>query len=189
MAAIIFGLISCTTKGSTTAENNEKDTLWNNHIQNVFFDVPFGANKDEVISKFAKHGFLPIKMISNDHIIHFNYTEGKFFTFGGMNWEMLRVEFVNGKFDFIDFMNYSEDKASALKIYEEVRSAVGKKYLLTDKEPKDTTVYKASVGYGKDKRKVGMSCFRYETINKEIKIGVDLGYCDDSIDDGVNDEL
>lgn len=189
IATVFICLLSCTNKSGTTANHNEIDTLWNNHIQNVFFDVSFGANKEEVISKFAKHGFLPIKLISNDHIIHFNYTEGKFFTFGGMNWEMIRVGFINGKFYIIDFMNSSEDKASALKNFEDVRNVVAKKYLLTDIEHNDTTVYKTSVGFGKDNRRVGMSCFRYETVNKQIKIGVDLGYSDDSIDNGVNEEL
>lgn len=40
-----------------------KDNM-NEKIQNVFFDTPFGANREELIKNFEKHGFDVYKDLS-----------------------------------------------------------------------------------------------------------------------------
>lgn len=47
-------------------DSTKVDTLWNEKVQNEFFDTPFGASKQEVIKNFAKHGFTYNKVLSTE---------------------------------------------------------------------------------------------------------------------------
>lgn len=188
---VSFSLIcSCNSKGDSSYSNKEKeDTIFNDNIQGVFFDAPFGASKQEVINKFKAHGFIVDQYTSSDAIVHFRPTNGNYFTFGNMPWEMLDVSFVNDKFYFIRFMNASDDKATAIQSYKEILSKLSAKYNMMEKEPSDTTTYKVSVGYSKQNRIVIVGCYRYETISRTIMQGVSLEYHDSNLSEEISDEL
>ena len=106
-----------------------------------------------------------------------------------MAWEMLDVSLYNDKFCSIRFMNSSDDKVSVIKQYDSILSAISMKYKMTEETPSDTTLYKVSIGYSKIKRIVSVSCFRYETVSKNIMQGVTLDYSDGNFYNEVSDEL
>ena len=187
---IIATFSSCNNKGGTSNDKEEKkDTLYNDNIQDTFFDVPFGSSKKELIAKFKEHGFMVVEDISTDDFVHFASKKSSLFSFGNMSWEMLSVGFTNDKFDYIRIMNYGDDKASAIENYETVLSTLSAKYHMTEEEPEDTTVYRLSIGYSKQNRTVAVSCYRYETLGKNICIGVGLIYYDERFSNKVSDEL
>ena len=190
LSIFVIGICSCTNSNSySKSKSDVKDTLYNDNIQGMFYDTPFGASKEVVIKNFEKHGFYVVTSISTDALLHFRSNQGSIFTFGNMPWEMLDVALYNDKFSTICFMNASKDKASAIEQYDGLLSAISKKYDMMEQAPKDTTVYKVSVGYSKIKRIVAVACYRYETVNKDIWQGVSLEYSDESFYDEVSDEL
>ena len=185
---------SCNKKENNNSSNSigfvKTDTLWNDHIQGEFFDTQFGASKAELIKNFRKNGLVLNTYASTDNLLHFASSKGKYKTFGGMNWEMVDVNINNnGKFVSITFMNAQDDKASALQNYNGLKSTIEQKYKLTHIEPTDTTLYAADVAYSKTNRALAISCFRYETIGQQIKIGTSLQYIDKSFEEEVSDEL
>lgn len=172
---------SCNGKGAVAQSNEENDTLWNDQIQSVFYDVPFGTSKDSLLAAFKRHHFTPVPELDSDMNMHFMYKGGEFYSFGGMEWELLTVEFLNDKFNLIEFMNCEDDKDAALKQYDIIKKAVSKEYQLEDFDNGDPTVYASCLGYGRDNRKVGVSCFAYEDVDKEMKVGVDLVFMDENL--------
>lgn len=187
---LVVSICSCNKNGGNSNDKEEKkDTLYNDNIQSTFFDAPFGSSKKDVIAKFEEHGFIVNKYTSTDALVHFQPSTGSRFTFGNMPWEMLDASFINDKFYHIRFMNASDDKASAIQIYENVLSNLSAKYKMTNEEPSDTTCYRVSVGYSKQKRIVFVACYRYETTSHTIMQGISLEYQDGSFANEVSDEL
>ncbi|WP_407405667.1 hypothetical protein [Sodaliphilus sp.] len=185
-------LISCNNKGANSKNNKseeELDTIWNDRVQETFFDVTFGDSINDVIAKLEKHGFYYKKSNSTDVLLHFSSKEKRFFSFGNMNWEMLDIFASNGRFDGIRFMNASDDKASALNNYNNIKIAIENKYSLTEVTLNDTTIYASSMVFGKNQTVAEVSCYRYETISGNIKIGTDLTYYSLKNFAGPNDEL
>ncbi len=188
-------MVSCNSNKKTTYVNGEKqetrDTIFNDKIQGVFFDTPFGASKEEVIKNFKAHDLVFNDVTSSNALLHFYNRHGRFYTFGNMQWEMLDVYMSNGKFYGINFMNYSEDKAAAIENYDNILKAVSAKYNMMEREPQDTTTYKLSSGYTKSfpRRVVTVACYRYESISKKILQGISLTYDDEESESEVSDEL
>ena len=192
----IVSLMSCfmACKGSCQGSKSDKDstkidTLWNDSVQHVFFDTPFGASRDEVIRNFAKHGFTLKRDISTDTRLSFDYDKSKYYTFGGMSWELLNVYLTNGKFSSIQFYTPKTDKADAISDYNSIVNTVSQKYNLTDIEPKDTIVYGNKVAFSKSDCEAWITCYRYESIGNEIFYTVELVYVDTELDNAVSDEL
>lgn len=185
-------LISCNNKGANSKNDKseeELDTIWNDKVQETFFDVTFGDSINDVIAKLENHGFYYNKSISTDVLLHFSSREGQYFSFGNMNWQMLDIFASNGRFNGIMFMNASDDKASALQNYNNIKKAIENKYSITEKPLNDTTLYAASLVFGKNQTAACVSCYRYETIGGNIKIGTDLTYKSMKKFAGPNDEL
>lgn len=192
IAAIVVVLGSLTCGGSGCSQSKDKiDTLWNETVQNVFFDTPFGASRDEVIKNFAKHGFTLNRSVSNDTWLAFDYNKSDYYSFGGMTWENLNVFLTNGKFSSIEFYNPKKDKAEALDAYNGIVKELSGKYKLTtiEPEPGDTTVYGKKNAYSKSGCRAWVKCYRYESIGNEIFYTATLGYINDSIANEVSDEL
>ena len=189
---VLFGamafVIGCHS-GDGTGASSSNDTLYNDSIQGVFFDTPFGASREILISNFLNHGLAVINDYSTNEEIHFYPINGNLFSFGNMTWEMVDVLFSNGKFCVIRFQNAGNDKAEALNDYDYVLSKVSAKYKMSESEIQDTTVYKASYGVSKNNRVVSVRCYRYESFSKKIMQGVELRYRDDNIANKVSDEL
>ena len=193
VTAILFAatclLFSCGNKNNGGDDNNdEKDIVYNERIQNTFFGVSFGASKDTLIEKFKEHNFFTDEYSTDDRL-SFNKmsepsswglrSEEEFFSFGGMNWGLLYVSFSNNKFYRIKFMNAHKIKQEALDDFDGVLNEVSKKYHLYD-DPilNDTTSYKHYVGKTKNKQKITVSCYSYESVGHERWIGVSLSYTD-----------
>lgn len=186
-------IVSCNNKTKVVGGVKEKtyDTAFNEKIQGMFFGVSFGDNKEEVISKLKAHDFAYDNYSSSDVLLHFRSKNEKYFSFGNMPWEMLDISTSSDKFYHIRFMNSSEDKATVISSYEHVLSTVSAKYKMMEETPKDSTVYRLSVGYtrGHPRRLVIVSCFRYESLSKHILQGYTLEYSDEESYSDVNYEL
>lgn len=170
-------LCSCNKSNSGSSNKNEEsvDTVWNDNVQDTFFGVTFGASKETLYESLKKEGFYANQATSTEDYVHFFPTGSKYYSFGGYNWEMLDVTFSNNKFVGIRFMNSSKDKASAMSQYEQLNKSLTNKYKETVVEKKDTTMYALTMIFSKDTN-ASAACFRYESIAKNILIGVDLIY-------------
>ena len=102
---------------------------------------------------------------------------------------MLDIGAENGIFNYIRFVNASEDKASALSAYNSLKNTIAAKYGLTESTIQDTTVYARSSIFGKNQTRAQVSCYRYETINNNIMIAVSLDYWSNKPFTSVSDDL
>ena len=179
------------------SKSNSTEDYMNEKIQNVFFDTPFGASREELIRNFAKHGFDVNKKISTEDLVSFypvdttSYyrTSKKFYSFGGRSWKYLTVFINNGKFSVIKFQTSYNDKAAALGDFESLLSDISKKYNVSEAEPRDTTVYKVHFGSDKQNREVEVYCERGESVGGDLYYYVILRYEDLNISKEVSDEL
>lgn len=183
-------LCSCNKSKTGSFNKNEEsvDTVWNDYVQDTFFGVPFGTSKEALYEAFEKEGFYAHQATSTEDFVHFLPSKSKYYSFGGHNWEMLDVSFSNNKFYFIRFMNSSEDKASAMSQYEQLNMSLTNKYKKTIVEKKDTTIYAHTIIFSKDTF-AWASCYRYESISKQIFIGVELSYFSKKHYKSAEDEL
>ena len=190
--AMIIGGTACkgTENKKTSSEDSTKvDTLWNAKVQDTFFDTKFGASREEVIKNFAKHGFTLNKSLSSDNRLVFDYNKSKYYTFGGMGWELLNVYLTDRKFSSITFYSPMKDKAEAISSYEGIVDELSKKYKLTSIEPEDTITFGIKGVFGKVGIYSWICCYRYESVSKEIFYAAELGYTDTNISEEVSDEL
>ena len=61
LSILLVSICSCvnSNKGSKSQySSTAEDTLYNDNIQGVFFDTPFGASKKEVINNFESMAFM-----------------------------------------------------------------------------------------------------------------------------------
>lgn len=188
LGIIIAAFILSCNGNSTKGEKSSVDTIWNENVQDKFFGVSFGESKETLIETFKKEGFVANLATSTEEYVHFFPTKSQYYSFGGYNWEMLDITFSNDKFVGIKFMNSSEDKAAAMSQYEQLKKLLTNKYKETIVEKKDTTVYGQTVIFSKDTY-AGAACFRYESISKNILIGVSLDYFSNKYYKGAEDEL
>lgn len=180
---------SCGNHSKTEDAQKEIDTIWNEKVQDTFFGATFGDSVPKVIDQLSANGFYLQKDISSESLLHFRARQGKYFTFGNMTWEMLDIGAENGIFNYIRFVNASEDKTSALSAYNSLKNTIAAKYELTRPTIQDTTLYAASLIFGKNQTSASVSCYRYETISNTIMIGVELGYSSDKEFTSVSDDL
>lgn len=181
---------SCDKKTNELTKTTQ-DTLWNEHIQNVFFGVPFGATSQQVIDSFAKHDFILNKNISTKTWLSFDYVKGKQFSFGNLDWETLSVWLQNDKFSQIRFEEVEEikDKDVAIDFFKSVVSELNRKYKLMKKEPSDTTCFGIYRGYGRDKKAIWIICKQSKSVSKETYIYTKLIYCDSTYAYAPSNEL
>lgn len=188
LGIIIAAFILSCNGNSTKGEKSSVDTIWNENVQDKFFGVSFGESKETLIETFKKEGFVADLAISTEEIVYFSPTKSKYYSFGGCNWEMLDITFSNDKFVGIRFMNSSKDRAEAMSQYEQLKKLVTNKYKETILEKKDTTVYGQTVIFSKDTN-AHAACYRYESISKNILIGISLEYFSKKYYKGAEDEL
>lgn len=180
---------SCGNHSKTENAKKEVDTIWNEKVQDTFFGATFGDSVPKVIDQLSANGFYLVKDVSSESLLHFSARQGRFFTFGNMTWEMLDIGAKNGIFNYIRFVNASEDKASALSAYNSLKNTIAAKYDLTEPTIQDTTLYAASSIFGKNQTRAQVSCYRYETINNNIMIAVSLDYWSNKPFTSVSDDL
>jgi len=163
----------------------------NDSIQGTFFGVPFGAEKQELVNKFAEKKLIPNMYISTEDFLAFQPKGGQSYTFGGLHWECLNVYLSDGKFYSILFYNTLKDKAEAIHEGQSLYNIISAKYNLAKEEPKDSTTYLIYRGKSKkeNKREVAVYVIRYEAVDKTICYGTILQYMDGNFEAAVSEEL
>lgn len=174
----------------TTSNKEELDTVWNEKVQDSFYGLKLGstASIEQITKVLEEHGFYFIREYSSNELLHFKYQQSKYFSFGGLSWEILDIRRTNNTLTSICFMNTHLDKAESLEHYNNVKNAVEAKYRPTVIIPKDTTTYAQTVYFGRNAGAT-ITCFRYETVSKEIMIGTTLSYWTQKYIKPANDEL
>lgn len=186
---IEISFISC--NSNKTASNTEElDTVWNEKVQNSFYDLKLGTptSVEQIVNSLEKHGFYFIKEYSTDESLHFRFHESQYFTFGGLTWEMLDIYREGDVLQAVYFRNSSLDKAESIQNYNYIKDAIENKYLPTSVQPKDATIYEKTLYFGRNNVRAAVSCYRYETVTKKIMIGTELSYSQKNIKPA-NDEL
>lgn len=189
--SLITGIIfnSCNSN-KTTSNKEELDTVWNEKVQNSFYDLKLGTptSVEQIVNSLEKHGFYFIKEYSTGESLHFRFHESQYFTFGGLTWEMLDIYREGDVLQAVYFRNSSLDKAESIQNYNYIKDAIENKYLPTSVQPKDTTIYEKTLYFGRNNVRAAVSCYRYETVTKKIMIGTELSYSQKNIKPA-NDEL
>ena len=189
--SLITGIIfnSCNSN-KTTSNKEELDTVWNEKVQNSFYDLKLGTptSVEQIVNSLEKQGFYFIKEYSTDESLHFRFLESQYFTFGGLTWEMLDIYREGDVLQAVYFRNSSLDKAESIQNYNYIKDAIENKYLPTSVQPKDTTIYEKTLYFGRNNVRAAVSCYRYETVTKKIMIGTELSYSQKNIKPA-NDEL
>ena len=189
--SLITGIVfnSCNSN-KTTSNKEELDTVWNEKVQNSFYDLKLGTptSVEQIVNSLEKHGFYFIKEYSTDESLHFRFLESQYFTFGGLTWEMLDIYREGDVLQAVYFRNSSLDKAESIQNYNYIKDAIENKYLPTSVQPKDTTIYEKTIFFGRNNVRAAVSCYRYETVTKKIMIGTELSYSQKNIKPA-NDEL
>ena len=174
---VTFNLImpSCNSKNS----NNQSslDTIWNEHIQDEFFGVHFGATKKELLNNFAQHGIICDYNLSTITSLSMVSNQGKYFSFGDINWNGLNVYFNKNKFYSIQFYCSFKDKQTAMHMYENLKSMLSQKYKFTEMPPsQDSTLYERAIALGKNQDRMGLACTHRESVGNEMWYYVFLEY-------------
>ena len=174
-----------------SCKSEQAKEAFNDSIQGTFFGVSFGADKDELVNKFAEKKLIPNMYISTEDFLTFQPIGGQRYTFGGLNWECLNVGLSDGKFYAILFYNTLKDKAEAIQEGQSLLNSISAKYNLAKEEPKDSSTYLIYRGKSKkeSEREVAVYVSRYEAVDKTIYYGTFLQYMDGKFEATVSEEL
>ena len=153
------------------------DTVWNESIQDEFFGVHFGATKKELLNNFAKHGIICNDNLSTNTSLSMVSNQGKYFSFGDINWNGVNVYFNKNKFNNIQFYCSFKDKQEALHLFENLKSMLSQKYKFTEMPPsQDSTLYERAIALGKNQDRMGLACAHRESVGNEMWYYVFLEY-------------
>jgi len=180
-ALLALSVWSCSKGQQEQAGLNEK-------IQDTFMGARFGDSIETVIRNFSEKALVPNYRATTRSYVPFHSNFG-LFSFGDMNWKLVNTFYVNGKLSEISFYTPLKSKEAAKKTYEDIKSAVQKKYKLELYEPTDTLVYEAYKGYDKYGSEVRVTYGKYESIGHEIWYSADLTYATNKFDNEANEEL
>ena len=174
-----------------SCKSKQTKEVFNDSIQGTFFGVPFGADKEELVNKFAERNLTLYPYISTEDFLVFYPFGCQRYTFGGLNWKCLNVGLSNGKFYYILFYNTLKDKAEALQYGQSLLESISAKYKLAKEEPKDSTTYLFYRGKSKkeSEREIAVYVSRYEAVDETIYYGTFLLYKDKKYEASVSDEL
>ena len=70
---VLLGVCLCSCSSNKTASNTEElDTVWNEKVQNSFYDLKLGTptSVEQIVNSLEKHGFYFIKEYSTDESLH-----------------------------------------------------------------------------------------------------------------------
>lgn len=166
---------------------------YNQNIQNTFWGCEFGCSREQVISRLKEQGFAVDKEYSTNNHIHFNYPQSRFFSFGEMDWDFLKVSFINDKFVRIIFEKVSKNQIDAINYYEDIVSVISSKYNISDDSIVDNSIIRMSSGFCPSEngiRRVFIGCDRYYPYgSQDIWYRVSLVYSEEKNVKKVSDEL
>ena len=174
-----------------SCKSEQTKEAFNDSIQGTFFGVSFGADKDELVNKFAEKKLIPVTDMCTENFLAFLPIEGQRYTFGGLDWEILNVRLSDGKFYQISFYKAIKDKAEAIQDGQSLYNTISAKYNLAKEEPEDSTTYLIYRGKSKkeSEREVVVYVSRYEAVDKTIYYGTFLLYIDRKFEAAVSEEL
>ena len=183
-------LYSCSSN-KTASNTEELDTVWNEKVQNSFYDLKLGTptSVEQIVNSLEKHGFYFVKEYSTDELLHFGTLQSRYFSFGGLSWEILDIYRKGDVLQAVAFKNSSLDKAESIQDYKNIKNTIENKYLPTSVQPKDTTTYAQTRYFGRNNIGATVSCYRYETVEKKIMISTTLSYWTMKNIKPANDEL
>ena len=168
-------MMSC--KSNNNNNSTALDTVWNESIQDEFFGVHFGATKKELLNNFAQHGIICDYNLSTITSLSMVSNQGKYFSFGDINWNGLNVYFNKNKFYSIQFYCSFKDKQTAMHMYENLKSMLSQKYKFTEMPPsQDSTLYERAIALGKNQDRMGLACTHRESVGNEMWYYVFLEY-------------
>ena len=175
---------NCTSKDSNKVDSTKEDTLWNEKVQNVFFDTPFGASKQEVCYNFEKLGVSISPLFSNDSCLVFHSLPDCVIKFAGLEFTQVDALFnKNNKLFAIGFIKTYEYREDALERYKYLEKVLSQKYKLSEYMPDDSTFIAMKRAYGKNACRASVSCCTYEAlVGGEIRYSTRLWYTDDNIE-------
>lgn len=151
---------------------------FNDSTQRVFFNTPYGASKEELISNFDFAGFSVDTQKSTDDLLYFKYRDDKHFGFEGKGWENLEVYFVNDKFCEIIFFNIFDDEDKAMKDYDDLLKKISKTYKMTEMEPWNNETCRSHVAISHMDGGMSIHCDSCTTSDKKKQFSVNLHYAD-----------
>lgn len=188
LVGIAFNSCNC---NKTTSSKEQLDTVWNEKVQDTFYGLVLGNTIPlaVIVKTLENQGFYYQRQYSSEENLCFRAQQSRYFTFGGLTWEMLNIERHGDVLNSVCFMNSSIDKASSLGIYNNIKAAVEAKYSPSTIITTDTTVYARTYYLGRNRVCATLSCFRYETIGRKIMIGTSLVYWTKKGKKAANDEL
>ncbi len=189
---VLLGVCLCSCSSNKTASNTEElDTVWNEKVQNSFYDLKLGTptSVEQIVNSLGKHGFYFVKEYSTDELLHFGTRQSRYFSFGGLSWTMLDIYRKGDVLQAVAFKNSSLDKAESIHDYNNIKNTIENKYLPTSVQPKDTTTYAQTRYFGRNNIGATVSCYRYETVENKIMIGTTLTYWTMKKIKPANDEL
>lgn len=184
--------ISCNNKQADTDSDEKIDTIWNEKVQDVFFDIKLGdrANREEIVSTLYNHGIYFDKYASTEDALCFGPSQSIYFSFGGLNWVHLSIDIKGGLIYRVRFDSAHKDKASAMSSYKSIKDTIETKYSPTIlPSPSDSTLYASSLYVGKNNINAGIGCRRSESISHKIFIYTILEYYLSKEPKSQNDEL
>ena len=181
-ALLALSVWSCSKGQQEQAGLNEK-------IQDTFMGARFGDSIETVIRMFSEKALVPDIRHMTRSRVSFDHKNLEFFSFGDMSWKYVNTYYVNGKLSEISFYKPVRNKEAAKTNYENIKSAVQKKYKLELYEPSDTLVYEAYKGYDKQGSEVRVTYSKYESIGHEIWYSAFLTYSTNKFDNEANEEL
>ena len=153
------------------------DTVWNESIQDEFFGVHFGATKKELVNKFAQHGIICNYNLGTNTSLSMVSNQGKYFSFGDINWNGVNVYFIKNKFNSIQFYCSFKDKQEAMHMYENLKSMLSQKYKFTEIPPsQDSTSYERTIALGKNQNSMDLVYIHSESVGYEMWYYVFLYY-------------
>lgn len=178
---IFVAILSLSAMTSCKSNNNNNqtalDTVWNESIQDEFFGVHFGATKKELVNKFAQHGIICNYNLSTITSLSMVSNQGKYFSFGDINWNGVNVYFIKNKFNSIQFYCSFKDKQEAMHMYENLKSMLSQKYKFTEIPPsQDSTSYERTIALGKNQNSMDLVYIHSESVGYEMWYYVFLYY-------------
>ena len=168
-------MTSC--KSNNNNNSTALDTVWNESIPDEFFGVHFGATKKELLNNFAKHGIICNDNLSTNTSLSMVSNQGKYFSFGDINWNGVNVYFIKNKFNSIQFYCSFKDKQEAMHMYENLKSMLSQKYKFTEIPPsQDSTSYERTIALGKNQNSMDLIYIHSESVGYEMWYYVFLYY-------------
>ena len=126
---LVFNIFLCSKHSNVLGVRQSGDTIWNDSVQDTFYDATFGDSIPIVKEKLEAHGFRFVSHGSDEESLCFMPKNDKIFEFNNMIWQTLYIQSSKDhKFIGILFLSAFYDKDGALSFYDDLNSYLRYKY-------------------------------------------------------------